>query len=83
VTSPEFLVQPRERTDSEPDRAPIGYGVTRGVDYAGAVFIGAATYLASWEGLSRAELRVDLSILRSLARSASEGISPTASTAED
>jgi PST family polysaccharide transporter len=48
-----------------------------------AAFVGAATYLASWVVLSRAELRVDIGILRSLGRSASGGAPPKASAAEE
>jgi O-antigen/teichoic acid export membrane protein len=60
--------------------------VTPGTDAAVAVvavFVGAATYLASWTVLSRAELRADLGILRNLGRPASRGVDRVASAVEE
>jgi O-antigen/teichoic acid export membrane protein len=48
-----------------------------------AVFAGAATYLVTWACLSRAELRVDLGILKGLARSGSAGVYQVVSSAEE
>jgi len=56
---------------------------TSGAVAAVAVFIGAAIYLASWACLSRAELRVDLGILKGLARSGSAGVYQVVSSTEE
>ena len=48
-----------------------------------AVSVGAATYLATWVALSRAELRVDLGILRTLGRPASAVAFGAVSAAEE